>query len=223
MLTVLGLMRITREDHCLFLLDEPDTHLNPIWKLRYFDDIEGVLTSDDHGDSVRRKAEAVADHLGQGGLVFAAFAECGQELRAGAVPPVQCRDPVVVAGLVGRAVQHVVVHRFYQRRRRRLRTVQLGRLGRGQELSGNRIERLSAIFGGDPEAQACLVRRTTECGLVQAVDHSAVARDIQRDAGVAECQPLDVYQAGGTECAILSGDQDTVARWLWCKPAAQLE
>lgn len=43
MLTVLGLMRITREDHCLFLLDEPDTHLNPIWKLRYFDDIEGVL------------------------------------------------------------------------------------------------------------------------------------------------------------------------------------
>tara|TARA_R110000850_G_scaffold258078_1_gene384541 strand:- start:1681 stop:3360 length:1680 start_codon:yes stop_codon:yes gene_type:complete len=47
MLTVLGLMRITREDHCLFLLDEPDTHLNPIWKLRYFDDIEGVLDADD--------------------------------------------------------------------------------------------------------------------------------------------------------------------------------
>ncbi|MXQ11252.1 AAA family ATPase [Microvirga makkahensis] len=46
MLTVLGLMRITREDHCLFLLDEPDTHLNPIWKLRYFDDIEGVLSPD---------------------------------------------------------------------------------------------------------------------------------------------------------------------------------
>lgn len=43
MLTVLGLMRITREDHCLFLLDEPDTHLNPIWKLRYFDDIEECL------------------------------------------------------------------------------------------------------------------------------------------------------------------------------------
>lgn len=46
MLTVLGLMRITREDHCLFLLDEPDTHLNPIWKLRYFDDIEGVLNAE---------------------------------------------------------------------------------------------------------------------------------------------------------------------------------
>jgi predicted ATPase len=55
MLTVLGLMRITREDHCLFLLDEPDTHLNPIWKLRYFDDIEGVLGAHEaaasHGES----------------------------------------------------------------------------------------------------------------------------------------------------------------------------
>lgn len=50
MLTVLGLMRITREDHCLFLLDEPDTHLNPIWKLRYFDDIEGVLGDSHNGE-----------------------------------------------------------------------------------------------------------------------------------------------------------------------------
>ncbi|MGB3318268.1 MAG: AAA family ATPase [Sphingopyxis granuli] len=55
MLTVLGLMRITNGDHCLFLLDEPDTHLNPIWKLRYFDDIENVLTPSNgtptHGES----------------------------------------------------------------------------------------------------------------------------------------------------------------------------
>lgn len=43
LLTVLGLMRITSQDHCLFLLDEPDTHLNPIWKLRYFDEIEMVI------------------------------------------------------------------------------------------------------------------------------------------------------------------------------------
>ncbi|MFB2857882.1 AAA family ATPase [Aeromonas hydrophila] len=48
MLTVLGLMRI-RGNHCLYLLDEPDTHLNPIWKLRYFDDIEGVLSNTHEG------------------------------------------------------------------------------------------------------------------------------------------------------------------------------
>ena len=43
LLTVLGLMRLTHQDHCLFLLDEPDTHLNPKWKLSYFDQIETVL------------------------------------------------------------------------------------------------------------------------------------------------------------------------------------
>ena len=55
LLTVLGLMRITRQDHCLFLLDEPDTHLNPIWKLRYFDRINEAMHQDEEetiqGDS----------------------------------------------------------------------------------------------------------------------------------------------------------------------------
>lgn len=46
MLTVLGLMRITRDDHCLFLLDEPDTHLNPLWKLRLFDEINDAMSND---------------------------------------------------------------------------------------------------------------------------------------------------------------------------------
>ena len=55
LLTVLGLMRITKMDHCLFLLDEPDTHLNPIWKLRYFEEIEKVVSKNERetlaGDS----------------------------------------------------------------------------------------------------------------------------------------------------------------------------
>ena len=43
LLTVLGLMRLTKEEETLFLLDEPDTHLNPVWKLHYFDDIKNVI------------------------------------------------------------------------------------------------------------------------------------------------------------------------------------
>lgn len=35
LLMVLGLLRFTKEDESLFLLDEPDTHLNPAWSLRY--------------------------------------------------------------------------------------------------------------------------------------------------------------------------------------------
>lgn len=41
LLTVLGLMRFTAGEESLFLLDEPDTHLNPRWSvdyLRYIDD-----------------------------------------------------------------------------------------------------------------------------------------------------------------------------------------
>ncbi len=37
LLMVLGLLRFTKEDESLFLLDEPDTHLNPAWSLRYLD------------------------------------------------------------------------------------------------------------------------------------------------------------------------------------------
>lgn len=55
LLTVLGLIRITNQDECLFLLDEPDTHLNPMWKLRYFDQINMALKQDEdaiiQGDS----------------------------------------------------------------------------------------------------------------------------------------------------------------------------
>ncbi|MEU5931055.1 ATP-binding protein [Micromonospora sp. NPDC047187] len=35
LLLVLGLMRFTREEESLFLLDEPDTHLNPSWSAQY--------------------------------------------------------------------------------------------------------------------------------------------------------------------------------------------
>ncbi|OCA65664.1 hypothetical protein A9X69_04185 [Aeromonas hydrophila] len=42
-MTVLGLIKFTRNDESLFLLDEPDTHLNPVWKLDYFDQIERIL------------------------------------------------------------------------------------------------------------------------------------------------------------------------------------
>lgn len=35
LLTVIGLLIFTREDESLVLLDEPDTHLNPIWKYDY--------------------------------------------------------------------------------------------------------------------------------------------------------------------------------------------
>lgn len=43
LLTVLGLMRFTKTDEALFLLDEPDTHLNPLWQWKYMDFIDEIV------------------------------------------------------------------------------------------------------------------------------------------------------------------------------------
>lgn len=42
LLTVLGLMRFTRNAGSLYLLDEPDTHLNPSWEIDYLDKLRTV-------------------------------------------------------------------------------------------------------------------------------------------------------------------------------------
>lgn len=47
LLTVLGLMQFTRQDEALFLLDEPDTHLNPLWKYNYFSMVESIINQSD--------------------------------------------------------------------------------------------------------------------------------------------------------------------------------
>ena len=43
LLTVLGLLRFTKEQESLFLLDEPDTHLNPAWSQEYLDLLNKVV------------------------------------------------------------------------------------------------------------------------------------------------------------------------------------
>ena len=44
LLTVLGLLRFTAEDESLFLLDEPDTHLNPRWTVDYISYLRKFIT-----------------------------------------------------------------------------------------------------------------------------------------------------------------------------------
>jgi len=49
LLMVLGLLRFTKEDESLFLLDEPDTHLNPAWSMRYLEFLENVVGDQETG------------------------------------------------------------------------------------------------------------------------------------------------------------------------------
>jgi predicted ATPase len=49
LLTVLGLLRFTAEDESLFLLDEPDTHLNPRWSVDYFNYLKSFVGQSSQG------------------------------------------------------------------------------------------------------------------------------------------------------------------------------
>jgi len=43
LLTVLGLLKFTKDEESLILLDEPDTHLNPLWKWKYLEYLDKVV------------------------------------------------------------------------------------------------------------------------------------------------------------------------------------
>ncbi len=43
LLTVLGLLKFTKDEESLILLDEPDTHLNPMWKWKFLDYLDSVV------------------------------------------------------------------------------------------------------------------------------------------------------------------------------------
>lgn len=52
LLTVLGLMRFTRNEDSLYLLDEPDTHLNPAWGLEYLDNLRRIGEIDKNSHTI---------------------------------------------------------------------------------------------------------------------------------------------------------------------------
>lgn len=47
LITVLGLLKFTKDDEALILLDEPDTHLNPMWKWKYLEFLKNVVNNSD--------------------------------------------------------------------------------------------------------------------------------------------------------------------------------
>lgn len=49
LLTVLGLLRFTSENESLFLLDEPDTHLNPSWCAKYLEYLKSFAGQNSEG------------------------------------------------------------------------------------------------------------------------------------------------------------------------------
>ncbi|WP_113660965.1 AAA family ATPase [Pedobacter nanyangensis] len=71
LLTVLGLLKFTKDKETLVLLDEPDTHLNPLWKWRYLELLNDIYRSDSDTDSIDDTTQIIInthDPLVIGGL-----------------------------------------------------------------------------------------------------------------------------------------------------------
>jgi len=66
LITVLGLLRFTRDDESLFLLDEPDTHLNPAWSMEYISFLKEVA-----GFNLDGKEESDSDVVDNSHIVLA--------------------------------------------------------------------------------------------------------------------------------------------------------
>lgn len=47
LLTVIGLLKFTKDEESLILLDEPDTHLNPLWKWKYIQYLKDAVKNSD--------------------------------------------------------------------------------------------------------------------------------------------------------------------------------
>lgn len=52
LLTVVGLLRFTKEQESLFLLDEPDTHLNPCWGMQYLKTLQDIADTGNDGQII---------------------------------------------------------------------------------------------------------------------------------------------------------------------------
>ncbi|MDQ8182212.1 AAA family ATPase [Pelagicoccus sp. SDUM812005] len=53
LLMVLGLLRFTKEEESLILLDEPDTHLNPHWGTEYLDMLREIVGTEDNAKNTK--------------------------------------------------------------------------------------------------------------------------------------------------------------------------
>ncbi|WP_371194078.1 AAA family ATPase [Glaciecola sp. SC05] len=72
LITVLGLLRFTRDDESLFLLDEPDTHLNPAWSMEYINFLKQVAGFNlDVKEGEDAKDEAETDAIDNSHIVLA--------------------------------------------------------------------------------------------------------------------------------------------------------
>lgn len=87
LLTVVGLLRFTKEEESLFLLDEPDTHLNPAWGMEYLSILQQIAETGSDSQIIiathdplmiaplRKQQVLVLDRVDESGTIVASHPE----------------------------------------------------------------------------------------------------------------------------------------------------
>lgn len=103
LLTVLGLMRFMAGEESLFLLDEPDTHLNPYWRWKYLDFIEEIVFDKNKKNSKVQVLMSSHDAITIGGLNKEAVRIFESDITTGKIKtfmPVEDPKGMGVAGIL---------------------------------------------------------------------------------------------------------------------------
>lgn len=107
LLTVLGLMRFTSGEETLFLLDEPDTHLNPYWRWKYIEFINQIVFNNENdGEKIEETSQVIMtshDPLTIGSLTKEAVRVFKQDVETGdikALVPFEDPKGMGVAGIL---------------------------------------------------------------------------------------------------------------------------
>ncbi|NNC08216.1 AAA family ATPase [Corallococcus exiguus] len=99
LLTVLGLLRFTAEEESLFLLDEPDTHLNPRWSVDYLGYLEKFIGSDSHRKSTSHILLTTHNPLGVAELVKEQVQILRLETKSGSRQLIACHPEMDPRGM----------------------------------------------------------------------------------------------------------------------------
>lgn len=156
LLTVVGLMQFTKHDESLFLLDEPDTHLNPHWKVQYLEELSKQAGFGRNDGSAGDSASASVDRTSQ--LLLTTH------------------DPLTIAGL--RAGQVRIFERGASENLVRVRTPEVD--PRGMGVAGVLIRMFGLDSGLDRQTQALMQQRDNLSRVANpTVEQLATLRELQ--------------------------------------------
>lgn len=192
LLTVLGLLRFTKDEESLFLLDEPDTHTNPAWSYEYLTLLARALDDTQSSHIIMTTHDPLIISGLRRQQVHILYRESGTGQVTATLPE---HDPK------GMGVAGILTSEFFGLRST-LDPETLRQLDRKRDLT----------YRQDPlneEELAALKKLENE---LEDVDYASITRDPLYEPYVKAMEQNDEYQRMKEKTILEEGDQDKIRR-----------